>query len=140
MGIHQRISKWSMRMNAIDQTAEPKLAEPGAGLPLMEWFVAKHVIIPLRFHFTTVAQGIEQFEHESNQILAIAKSLSEQNLCQRRLVPRLRGLEDSSRYWSVAMAIEHLVIVGNGMSNIITSLSKEISELPVSKIENVKPS
>lgn len=126
-------------MNTNLKVIEPKLDKPGAGIPLFERLIAKYIIFPRRFRTTTPAQGIEQFERETQKIIQLSRSLSEDEMCERRLVPRLPGLEDSSRYWSVAMAIEHLVIVGVGTRNIVSSLSGQKTHLPQTKIENVKP-
>jgi len=119
---------------------EPRLAKPGAGLPLVEWLVAKYIIFPNRFKRITIEQSILEFESEAQKIIALASGLSDDQLLQRRLIPRLQGLEDSSRYWSVAMTIEHLNIVGEGMLAIIVSLSRGNDQLPTRGIADVKPS
>ncbi len=121
-------------------TQEPKLAKPGAGLPIVEWLVAKYIIFPNRFRSTTIKQAIEQFEDESKKIIELISGLNDDQLTQRRLIPRLRGLEDSSRFWSIAMTIQHLNIVGEGMLGIIVSLSRGKNELPLRGIADVKPS
>ena len=119
---------------------EPKLAKPGAGLPIVEWLVAKYIIFPNRFRSTTIKHAIEQFEDESKKIIELLSGLSDEQLAQRRLIPRLQGLEDSSRYWSIAMTIQHLNIVGEGMLGIIVSLSRGKNDLPFRGIADVKPS
>lgn len=119
---------------------EPKLAKPGAGLPFFEWLVAKYIIFPNRFRSTSIEQAVLQFEEESRKIIELASKLNSDQLEQRRLIPRLRGLEDSSRYWSVAMTIQHLNIVGEGMLGIIVSLSRGNNDLPSRGTADVKPS
>lgn len=119
---------------------EPQLAKPGTGLPLVEWLVAKYIIFPNRFRSTTIEQAIEQFEDESKKIIELISGLDDEQLTQRRLIARLQGLEDSSRFWSVAMTIQHLNIVGEGMLGIIVSLSRGKNELPLRGIADVKPS
>lgn len=121
-------------------TSEPKLAKPGAGLPLIEWLVAKYIIFPNRFRSTTIDQSIKEFEAEAQKIIELASGLSDEQLGERRLIPRLQGLEDSSRFWSVAMTIEHLNIVGEGMLGIVVSLSRNNNQLPTRGIADVKPS
>ena len=71
-------------------TQEPKLAKPGAGLPIVEWLVAKYIIFPNRFRSTTIKQAIEQFEDESKKIIELISGLNDDQLTQRRLIPRLR--------------------------------------------------
>ncbi|MBX9671768.1 MAG: DinB family protein [Candidatus Obscuribacterales bacterium] len=118
----------------------PKLEKPGAGLPFFEWFVAKFFIVPSRLRASTVVSSIEQFKSESAKIIDLAKSVPPELLHERRLIPRLRGLEDSSRFWSVAMTLQHLVIVGNGMTAIIKALSEGKTNLPRRGTADVKPS
>ncbi len=128
-----------MSQTAIIHEQQPKLDKPGAGLPFYEWFIAKYFLFPSLFRTTTKEQAIENFRKESDEILQLARGLSADELTERRLVPRLRGLEDSSRYWSVAMAIEHLSIVGGGTRNIIRNLSRGIIDMPPASTAAVKP-
>ena len=128
-----------MSASAALKEEEPKLGKPGAGLPFHEWFVAKYFIIPKLLKETTRDQAIHLFERESDVILKLAKELSARELVERRLVPRLTGLEDSSRFWSVAMTMEHLVIVGNGMRGIVEKLANGITDIPRISTADVKP-
>lgn len=126
--------------SSITQAAkEPKLDKPGAGLPFHEWFVAKYFIVPKMLRETTREQAIDLFKRESDVILKFAKELSTPELTERRLVPRLTGLEDSSRFWSVAMTMEHLVIVGSGMRGIVEKLATGITDIPKISTADVKP-
>ncbi|MBX3389322.1 MAG: hypothetical protein KF691_07680 [Phycisphaeraceae bacterium] len=50
------------------------------------------------------------------------ESLSAGAAAERVLIPRLRGLEDSSRYWSVWMMLDHLRIVNSQVAMVIASL------------------
>jgi hypothetical protein len=129
-----------MKTSTIDEkTSEPKLDKPGAGLPFFEWFVAKHLLVPILFITTSRQKAIQKFLSESEQIVRLAESLTSQQFAERRLIKRLRGLEDSSRYWSVAMTIEHLVIVGGGTRRIVKNLARGITEMPPSSTAAVKP-
>lgn len=119
---------------------EPKLQAPGAGLPKLELLIAKHLIFPQRFRTTSDEKAVADFQEESDKILKLARQLTNQQLAERRLIPRLRGLEDSSRYWSVAMTMEHLTIVGNGTRGIILALSRNQTDLPKLGTADVKPS
>ncbi len=118
---------------------EPKLAKPGAGLPFMEWAIAKYILLPGLFRETGSTQAIEHFVRESEKITALSCQLSPEMLTERRLIPRHRGLEDSSRYWSVAMALEHLVIVGDMMRQVVVDLSNGGTNLRQIGIADVKP-
>jgi hypothetical protein len=69
----------------------------------------------------------------------MASSLTHEQLFERVLVPRLFGLEDNSRYYSVAMVIEHLLIVGKALQVRIPILSQGRKLEGHVKIEDVKP-
>ncbi|MBC7996456.1 MAG: DinB family protein [Leptolyngbya sp.] len=118
---------------------EPKLAKPGAGLPFAEWAVAKYIMLPRLLKNTDKDKALDSFAQESKQILTIVGQLSSENLSKRRLIPRLRGLEDSSRYWSVAMTLQHLVIVGDSMRQVILQLSSGIKPPKPVRTADVKP-
>lgn len=114
------------------------LAPPGAGIPLlhrlaMRWRLRR---LPRRMD---EARALALFDQEATKLLALAKDLTPEQLARRVLVPPQRGLEDSSRYWSVAMVLEHLVIVGDAMAGFAVALSR--GEIPPGRvaIAEVKP-
>lgn len=73
------------------------------------------------------------------KILEEVKGLSEQQLNQKALVPPQLGLEDSSRYWSIAMTLDHLLIVGKQIENGVIELSNGRT-IPIKvDIAKVKP-
>lgn len=117
----------------------PKLDKPGAGLPFYEWAVANYILVPIRLHTTSVEKALAEFESETAQMNAIASKLTTAQLGEQRLIPRLAGLEDSSRYWSVAMALEHLVIVNSRAILLVKALSKGTSPPGKSSTADVKP-
>lgn len=118
---------------------KPKLAKPGAGLPFVEWAVAKYIIFPQRFKNASKQTAIAEFASESAEIVRLAKSLSPEQQVERRLIKRLRGLEDSSRYWSVAMTLDHLSIVGSATTDLIVGLSTGKSGFKIIGTADVKP-
>ena len=127
-------------MTSTHSTTEPKLDKPGAGLPFIELAVAKYIMFPIVRNSTTPAKAIKVFSEETDRINALVASVKPELLTERRLVPRLTGLEDSSRYWSVAMAIDHLVIVGNGITQVILDLSSSgATKRPPRGTADVKP-
>jgi len=125
-------------VNLNQSTEEPRLAKPGAGLPFLEWSMAKYILLPKVFK-TPKKEAIDNFAKQSEKILALSTSLSADQFTARRLIPRLRGLEDSSRYWSVAMTLEHLVIVGNLMRQAVVELSSGQANLQAVGSGDVKP-
>ena len=102
---------------------EPRLGKPGAGLPLLELLLARYWFLPRGTRRSTWEGNARQFQEETRKILTLVDGLSAEQLSRKILLPRLQGMEDSSRYWSVAMTLEHLVIVGNAMKEAILKLS-----------------
>jgi hypothetical protein len=119
---------------------KPLLQPPGAGLPLAELLLVRYWVFPRWCARTSWDDAVEMFDKEGERILLLAETLDEESLVRPVLIKRLRGLEDSSRYWSVAMTMEHLTIVGDLMSQIIVSLSQ--GERPKGRVgtADVKPS
>ncbi len=61
-----------------------------------------------QIHEHRARKRTEEFLVESATIERLAGGLSEKELSERRLVPASGGLEDSSRYLSAVMAVQHL--------------------------------
>ncbi len=107
----------------LPQAPPIRLDRPGAGLPFWQALIARYWIVP-RYAKQMSWEAVDRFfTTETNKILAAYGTLSPEQRTVPVLVPRLQGLEDSSRFWSPAMVLEHLVIVGSGMQNIIIELS-----------------
>jgi len=130
-------NKYNIRMN--NQLSEPKLAKPGAGLPLIDWAMARYVLMPKLFKTTTKEKAILFISKESKKINTLVSPLSSTQLAERRLVGKLRGLEDSSRFWSVAMTLEHIIIVGELMRQAVVQLSTGNTKMPIVGTADVKP-
>jgi len=115
------------------------LAQAGAGLPTYKRIAAKYVMFPLLNRSISWEKAWDIYDKEGEKIIAMASALSKEQLFQRVLVPRLFGLEDNSRYYSVAMVIEHLLIVGNALTVRLPILSQGKTLPNHVKIEDVKP-
>lgn len=114
------------------------LAPPGAGLPLLELWVSRTGLGVLRS--TLDRRQIEGWlRSETSKVLAIARKLSPTQMKQKTLVPRPIGLEDSSRNWSAAMVLQHLVIVDTGIGELITALAQKKAFEREVRIAEVKP-
>ncbi|MBY0553090.1 DinB family protein [bacterium] len=100
----------------LPQNKEPKLAAPGAGIPWYQKIMLRLVISPFVAAKTDWPISAERFNKVSAKILKEIEGLTEAQLSTRILVPPQTGLEDSSRYWSVAMVLEHILIVGNAVA------------------------
>lgn len=123
-------------------SATPQLQKPGAGLPFFEKLYMKFIVLPRLTKRMSWQTCTQLFDKESETIIAIADGVyadNAANLEKRVLIDRLPGIEDSSRFWSIAMAMEHLMIVGQGMAAIIAELSHG-RRVPVKvDIAKVKP-
>jgi hypothetical protein len=65
--------------------------------------------------------------------------MDDATLAHRVLIKRLRGLEDSSRYWSPEMVLEHLVITGEMFTDYVVALSNDRPVADQRGIADIKP-
>lgn len=124
---------------ATEQNQSPKLAAPGAGLPAYELQIAR-VLFAFRA-WTNDRAGIDSlFRRERALVADLVRACPPGRLGERVLIPRPRGLEDSSRHWSVLMTLDHLRIVNLACASIIRELSE--GRVPAGKAStaDVKPS
>ncbi len=126
-------------MTETKSIVEPKLAQPGAGLPIYEWAVAKYILLPRLFKTRGKNEALAYFAKESEKIMSLSTKLTVTMLAQRRLIPRQRGLEDSSRYYSVAMTLQHLIIVNDSIRRVIKDLSSGGTNLLPKGTADFKP-
>jgi hypothetical protein len=119
--------------------AAPKLAPPGAGLPWLELRIAK-------FGFHLLNRGMTRekssalLNKERAAILELARPCDADTGSKRVLINRLPGMEDSSRFWSVFMTLDHLRIVNLAVAEAIQLLGR--GSVPERKADTaaVKPS
>ena len=110
-----------------------KLDKPGEGLPFFESFIGRHFTFPKLIRSLTWQSAVDLFERQGEKIVTIAESLSEDQLTKQVLIKRIRGIEDSSRFWSVGMVMEHLIMVGSDMLKLIQMLND--GEIPQVKVD-----
>lgn len=115
----------------------PKLGAPGAGLPLPELILARYVFRKRCRKSREYAKS--SFEAEREEIRRLVEKTEMGILVKPVLIKRLRGLEDSSRYWSVLMVLEHLRMVNGMVALTIRSLDKGAVPGIVADTANVKP-
>lgn len=117
----------------------PNLAPAGAGLPKPEAFLIRHLVFPsLRLRLSR-EKSVALFENSGRQILALTEGLDLDELTRPVLIKRLRGMEDSSRNWSVEQTMEHIQVVTAAALFIIIKLeANRPLDLPV-RTEDVKP-
>ncbi len=107
-----------------DSAVNPvQLAPPGAGLPVFEHLYLRYWLLPVVGRRLGWAGSARLFEREGRRVLDAVGRVSPDRLDEPVLIERLRGLEDSSRRWSVAQTLEHLHFTGSFMRDIIFELS-----------------
>jgi hypothetical protein len=117
---------------------EPQLAPPGAGLPFPENLIARCLLGMKRL--TGNSEGFTaHFIREREAIRRLIGQPDETTLSRRVLIPRPRGLEDSSRDWSVLMTLDHLRIVHHALDGVIGTLASEEVPEGVVSTADVKP-
>lgn len=99
----------------------PPLAPPGAGLPLPELLVARLLVRWGRWR-TTRQQAVENFARGRDEIVELTRGCDAATGAQRVLIRRLPGMEDSSRFWSVFMTLDHLRIVNDAVAAVVSAL------------------
>jgi len=115
------------------------LEKAGTGISAPKRLAARYVMFPFLNHLISWEKAWDIYDKEGEKIVRMASSLSQEHLFERVLIPRLFGLEDNSRYYSVAMVIEHLLIVGKALQVRIPILSQGKELKGHVKIEDVKP-
>ena len=116
------------------------LQEPGAGLPKLE-----KAALSVFFKFGTLAMSdrsaIKLFNNESDRLLQFADPGGESyDVSDEVLIPRLIGIEDSSRNWSVLMVLEHLCMTNRDMLIGVNSLVDGNTPEFAAKVQDYKPS
>jgi uncharacterized damage-inducible protein DinB len=95
---------------------------PGSGLPVPELLLARSLFW-LRRQFISRAQALRHFLSEADIIRQVAERLAPDDAARPVLIPRIFGIEDSSRNWSVLMTQQHLIIVDDLIASIIEHLA-----------------
>ncbi len=117
-------------------TSDPKLQPPGAGLPLAQLVFLKIWLGPFVSKRTPPKKSRETYEKLTKKIIEYAASLSDEQRSEKVLVDPIRGLEDSSRYWSMNGVLEHLMMVSTGVEATILALSS--GTVPNQKVDTAK--
>jgi len=117
-----------------------EVQEPGAGLPWLE-----NAVLNTTFKLATAVmsdgRAVKLFNKESERLLKYADQGGESyDVSQELLIPRVIGIEDSSRNWSVLMVLDHLCLTNREMLLTINSLLNGTAPHRELKIEDFKPS
>ncbi|MDA0767737.1 MAG: hypothetical protein O3A92_13045 [Verrucomicrobia bacterium] len=101
---------------------QPVLQAPGAGLPPFESWILTKAAAPLVSRYLARPQARRLFLREGERIIYLLEDANEYRLNESVLIKRPIGIEDSSRAWSLSETAEHVMIVGNGIRNLIIQL------------------
>ena len=138
-GIRRDASAWQDTKLMSTGFEAPLLARPGAGLPAPELLFSQWLLAFVRAT-SSRASAWRRFLREARRICRLVGPLEDGVGGRQMLVPRLMGLEDSSRFWSPFMVVQHLIIVDSNMFRIITDLVAGRPHPDEARIENFKPS
>ncbi|MEM9235294.1 MAG: DinB family protein [Verrucomicrobiota bacterium] len=119
-------------------TTEPQLDAPGAGLPAPELFIARK-LFAVKCRTGSREAFIRKFREERAAIRQLIERFPEAQRSEQVLIRRLRGLEDSSRHWSLWMTLDHLRIVNVGIGDFIVELTAGRSPEEIIGTADVKP-
>lgn len=125
-------------METTDTPTNPNLAKPGAGLPLPELWFAR-LIFKSHVRKSDPMSAKRLIEEELATVLNLIASRSNDELAKRVLIKRIKGLEDSSRYWSAFMTLHHLEIVNQLFGVTIRNLGKGQRPDFIADTATVKP-
>jgi hypothetical protein len=116
-----------------------KFEKAGAGLPEFERLFIRVFLVPIvRISMNwTISRLL--IKREIKIIKKLLNNISNKQLQQKMSIQRTFAIEDNSRQFSLNEVLEHLVIAGTLVKNVIETLSKEKEVDFNIKIENVKP-
>ena len=123
---------------AMTPPQEPNLAPPGAGLPRLELLAAR-ILFALRRWGASRRSCDARIARERELIRELVRECNTEIGSRRVLIPRIPGLEDSSRYWSVWMTLDHLRIVHESLADLIGELVREVTPPGAASTAAVKP-
>lgn len=120
-------------------TVQPKLESSGAGLPAFElaWL---RILFRYACRVISLNAGLKWFKFEARRLVVLTGKVSTTQATVPVLIDRVVGLEDSSRYWSVFLVLDHLRIVDEGISQIMTTLTDDRLFGQEVRIQALKPS
>lgn len=120
------------------RTEPPTLQAPGNGLPQTE-LIAARILVAWKRRITSHDAACRTFATEQQRISAIIANSDPKLATKRVLIKRLRGMEDSSRYWSLYMTVEHIRIVNRFTLDLLRSLQAGVAPDFVASTASVKP-
>jgi hypothetical protein len=117
----------------------PRLEKPGAGLPFFESLFVRYWVGPIQSRRNSKEQNLKLFRFLGGRVLKEAKLVPADKRDVKVLVPRMKGVEDSSRHWCANEVLEHLMITGKPMRALIETLAAGGTSDYAVNIANFKP-
>ncbi|HTL12193.1 MAG TPA: hypothetical protein VL588_06885, partial [Bdellovibrionota bacterium] len=102
---------------------EPQLQKPGAGLPLYQRAYLRLWLKPVVSRRMPREEVRASFDRLAGKLIEKISEIPAELRNTKILVEPIRGLEDSSRYWSLNGVLEHVLIVSQGLETIILMLA-----------------
>lgn len=124
-----------------EDTHYPRLDKPGAGIPWHQEKFIKHLVVPVLPLVFDWDRALRFLQKQIHEIMELVEGLDEEKMAKQVLVSPMFALEDSSRFYSINMVIEHLVMVNLGTYEIVDQLSQEQAierELSTAKVKPFK--
>ncbi|UPT74152.1 MAG: DinB family protein [Elusimicrobiota bacterium] len=115
------------------------LPKPGAGLPFLESLYVRFYVGPFQSRKADKSKNLRLFQMVGARLLKEFSSIPAEKRDTKVLVPRMPGIEDSSRNWCPNQVLEHLMITGVPMRGLIVELANGRTSDYEVKIENFKP-
>jgi hypothetical protein len=119
--------------------SDPQLAPPGAGLPPVELAIARFLFAAGGI-MASRAASTAKFQAEREKIRRLLAHLDPELGARRVLIKRVMGMEDSSRYWSIWMTLDHLRIIHEAFIRVIGALAMGVKSGRQASTAAVKPS
>ncbi len=123
----------------MNNASAPKLAAPGAGVPFFQRIFFRYYLAPFVAKKSDWDRNLKLFMAMHDKYMSLIKVMDEQTLVTPVLIPPQTGLEDSSRFWSPIMVLEHLNIVNRAFLELIVSLSQGVAPAFKADTARVKP-
>lgn len=109
------------------------------GLPPFERFYL-NLFLKVGTAFRSDEAILSDFRTSATDILRVVDENDLGSLSQIIRIPRLQGIEDSSRQWSVLMVLDHLNQVNKAIMDTVRSLKSNSHPLSKIQIADFKPS
>ena len=110
-----------------------------SGLPAFEHFYL-NLFLKLGTAFRSDEAILADFRRSAADILRVVDENDLGGLSQIIRIPRLQGIEESSRNWSVLMVLNHLTQVNKGIMDTARALKSNSQPFDVVRIADFKPS